>query len=567
MAHKKKDSFEEQWRHKMAGEGSVPPVPDHLWAKISGALGESPGAESNPSKKVSPDSGEFSQKWTNALDASKAPEVPKGIWEGVRKGLDDNLADKSDEAFASAWSEAFKKKHDAIPPVPGSVWANVNSAIRGGVYGGGADTFEQAWKKAFTEKGPEKVPARVWPAILGAVSPGATHRKGPKMVAMWLVANLKPLVVAASVSVFAGAGYWQINEYLDEKAVAINESEKGQIEFVKEVVPEALTKLPDPIVNDAEDVDPEELNPRTSVASVRPPVLTNSRGTAISAKMMSQVLSDSDVLSNGAIALSIPPEVTDMVANGISYNVPSPYRKLYLQAPRYMPRKRSPKGRNAFVAGVFLGTNSMDPSIGNNNSVMESFDTPGLVTRKSSSFASVASAFEAERPEPENFTVKPEVSWVMEAGWQVTNRVMLLSGLEYSRMSLSGGDPTLQDNNGVSWGDEKLRTIGVPLKIGYKVIDRRLSVLLNAGMTVDFLLNRDDVSAKVVVREKVDYSLRENFVSALAGMDLRYNFSEHYALTMGGGYKYAFTDLSNNKEIFTVNPKGVTMKIGFSVSF
>ena len=166
------------------------------------------------------------------------------------------------------------------------------------------------------------------------------------------------------------------------------------------------------------------------------------------------------------------------------------------------------------------------------------------------------------------------ISWAVSAGKRIFKRWVVQGGVSYLNQSASTQSTILEvapanelavtkaggfDANSFSpeaTGSVTYATpneinstsqfISVPLQAGYMLIDRKLGLQINGGLSPDFFLKNSmyDQSTEI---ETTQSGKNETFktmsVSGLGGLELSYRFSKHYRVSLAPGFRYALTPI------------------------
>lgn len=220
---------------------------------------------------------------------------------------------------------------------------------------------------------------------------------------------------------------------------------------------------------------------------------------------------------------------------------------------------------------------------------------PGSVSSSPSNFSSRASqnSFLMAEVEPQSAqaTMGTAYSMGVNAGKQISERWVVQSGLGYvvqninyvSNYSSVGEDNALRATV-ADYADSEtmiaisppysIRSINkylmVPVQVGYKLIDRKIGLQLNAGVSTDFFLSNtlEDESGmtenyKQVAGEGSPY--RSINWSGMMGFELSHKLAERYQIALVPGVRYAVNSVLKDDAQVAYNP--LILDVGFRVKY
>ena len=110
-----------------------------------------------------------------------------------------------------------------------------------------------------------------------------------------------------------------------------------------------------------------------------------------------------------------------------------------------------------------------------------------------------------------------------------------------------------------------LRFLGVPLKAGYFLIDRRFSWALNAGVSTNFLLSNSATSTQPGLDGTGTNPYRTVSLSSLFGTEIYYLIGDHFQAGVAPQFVLGLTDLTTTTSTFSVRPNSA--QVVFSLRY
>jgi len=243
------------------------------------------------------------------------------------------------------------------------------------------------------------------------------------------------------------------------------------------------------------------------------------------------------------------------------------------------PQKRSSSVESKLWAGLNLGSGYFDPNY-QTASTQSSFQ-PGTAGRASG----------------EEHSSGLSMSFGMEMGMQLSERWQLRGGLQYldnnvqssTNLVLDNRTPVLNstidsdalsdesfNNRNVSYVptelDNSFQFLSVPVQAGYLIVNTKVKLLLNAGVSSDFFLkNRisavDQQLESLTISPGSDAPFRSVFFSGLFGAQASYELLPRYVLTLEPRYKLALTDFTRPEVSYTSTPSSFGVGVGIKYVF
>ncbi|MCG8477056.1 MAG: hypothetical protein MI784_16435 [Cytophagales bacterium] len=175
----------------------------------------------------------------------------------------------------------------------------------------------------------------------------------------------------------------------------------------------------------------------------------------------------------------------------------------------------------------------------------------------------------------------------VKVGW-IKSRIVYQTGMQYYEMrmfdELESFGALNQEKERVShsmtaFSEEEVITVkravkvfNVPLRVGYRVWDKRLQVLPHFGANLHFAWD-DELDAKHMAsgNQILDYESDRiagfSMATASAGIDLSYPLLKFFSLNVGTVYEKSLKELSSEKEFVNKYPDGFSLNFGVQFNF
>ena len=185
-------------------------------------------------------------------------------------------------------------------------------------------------------------------------------------------------------------------------------------------------------------------------------------------------------------------------------------------------------------------------------------------------------------------------------GKRITNRLFMVSGLEYgiyesvastNRVLTDGAEKRVavteqiiadgnidfqNDNLGLGFENVELnnsfRFASIPVRVGYKLFDKKVSVSVTSGISTGFYLGNKIQDPDRVLDEK-SFSRRNNSIyreinfSAVGGISIGYNLFDNFLFTIEPVYQRALNSYTRNNSDFSALPENFGVSAGIRVLF
>lgn len=275
---------------------------------------------------------------------------------------------------------------------------------------------------------------------------------------------------------------------------------------------------------------------------------------------------------------------------------------LYGKPKTYLRAGKS-KEETRFWAGVDVASGSFDPNFQGGNTDLSSSLSVANNNFSSSSFSG-NSVNEDSPPVKESMTSGTSLGLGMNVGLKLSDRWFVQSGIQYARSTATNSTnvvvETRQSVNPIAATSQfgrvsKVQEIlnaeevvsyeykdvnlnnqfqfaSIPLTTGYKVVDTRFSMAVNAGVSTNIYLGNklSDPSnqvTEVTIGPGASSPYRQiNFVG-LAGVQLGYEIMEHFDLLIEPNYRHAINSATKSNADFVTNPSGLGLQTGIRYRF
>lgn len=132
----------------------------------------------------------------------------------------------------------------------------------------------------------------------------------------------------------------------------------------------------------------------------------------------------------------------------------------------------------------------------------------------------------------------------------------------YSRINISSPIPL---NNSFQFAS-------IPLKLGYMILDKKLSIMVSSGVSSEFFL-RNEVSeennrqASVTIRPGDNSPYNSVYFNGLASARFSYHFSDNYSFSLEPSYRMAISSFAKASSRFTSAPQSLGIAAGLKFYF
>ncbi len=479
-------------------------------------------------------------------------------------------------------------------------------------------TFEEQWSQAFdgAEKSP---PESVWAGIDGVlVNQEATGYKKRVIFFKWVAA------ASVFVALLAGVALWKQSVVLDQVAErsAIDTGQQAAQQDGADLLEQAPVTAEKTEVGEAASLASADVSgyPRGEDQPVKTKeaLQANASGELVSASAEAEVRTAKVLLAEQQHEVVIQKEV-ERVPQGYAawgeavsldrvaaksrieqvMDTPVAVDHLYL-VPDLMAGKAKRKTEKPMDlwAGISLASGSFNPGTGEMDT-----NTPALAA------ADVGSEFSELMPANKTVPLRSEYvsggsfSAGMDMGARVFGKMLLSSGLHYSAVSpgsssniivtdvaskesfalsnittedaslnsrLMSGD--LAVSQGVTNFDNTLQYLTIPLKAGYVVVDKRVNVVVNSGVSTNILIGSNLYQSEDGVQNfdgapQADQLFNSTYFDLLTSVELGYRLQDKYYLSLEPNYRKALNDFTRQGSSLQGKPTHFGVSLGIKYNF
>ena len=186
------------------------------------------------------------------------------------------------------------------------------------------------------------------------------------------------------------------------------------------------------------------------------------------------------------------------------------------------------------------------------------------------------------------------MSFGMEVGMRLSNKWQLSGGLQYLNNNVQSTTNTILDQRTPYFSsvaesvdlansrgnitftetalDNTFQFISLPVQAGFTLVDKRLQVLINAGIASDiFLKNRvaatDNSLESVTIKPGSNAPFRTVYFNGLLGAQASYEFLPRYMITLEPRYKVAISDFARPEANYNSLPSSFGVGVGVKYIF
>lgn len=447
-------------------------------------------------------------------------------------------------------------------------------------------SFEDQWGEAF-DQAEQAPPAHIWTALDAQLAnQEAKEYKKRLLIFQWSAA-----ACVALLALF-GVGYWasQSGTGVDPNSTEITsnpevENDSNNTPSItsrsSSILPEENKKSTTPTTLDK--VDSRSTNDR--IEPSKP---------AISLPLVPEERPKSEVKSGYRTRTAEPHLLASMDPKDATF--PSSLSKPALPYYLYGVPNTSyveEKAEQQLWAGISMGSGSFDPAFkspnGNLNNAADFADESLMA---SSGFSSLSNQ------EP-SYDPGYSLSAGLNVGTRLANRIILSTGLHYQAFNTADAETQLvsqgkdyyaltgsatDDAYNDAAASEMLRAeagdvslsneyryLTVPIRAGYVVLDKKLNIILNAGMSSNFLMdayleNHDNNQSL-----SNDFNTTDNYQSVYfninTGIEFAYQFFKKYQITLEPNYNQALTNFTNSNHSKEGKPRNIGLSFGVKYNF
>jgi hypothetical protein len=435
-------------------------------------------------------------------------------------------------------------------------------------------SFEQQWANAF-EGAEIAPPAQLWVAVDGQLA--NSDLQGYKQTASFY----KRLAAACLLLTLLFGGYQWNATQLEEVA------SKGDSNATPDIKESQIETNATMLIAEEENENERSSAIDILVSESKKPVNVSQsqKRIIVPAVPNSEIKSQRRYMSNSYNLITIQSIQMD---NGIA-SPPKTVAHLYGVPQTWLLDEETPLLASLW-AGVSYSAGAFDPGFSSGNSAME--------------LANMAPV-EADPSALKNIVEQPQyakgqsVVGGFDVGKQISKRIVLSGGLHYSAFSTGSGNSTVlvngnnnafapvelasdsdlkeafsNDNEQYSLQQAELSNqyqyLTVPIKAGYIVLDKKIDIILNTGISSNFLIGANVVAENVNDIEN-EYDNKNAYQSVyfnfLTSVSFGYTFREKYQLLMEPNYSQALNDFTNSTNTNHGKPSNLGLSIGLRYNF
>lgn len=460
--------------------------------------------------------------------------------------------------------------------------------------GNNRDSFEEAWKSAFENK-EKRPPSHIWDKVEVELSNNENNRLRRSLLFFKLMAAASILFAFGVVT-----RYWMHSQQIEDRNLMTNStvSDKRIGSYQPSFLPgnkNGIGKQNAVASNGLNDQSKNEVDrsANSSVSTVDKELVAavddynkvsnskqhnkeNSRsadkvlqqqGKGASNSILEGNNSSEAVNSSGVADLSRSYESVNYLTSinkkpESELELPDMSRAHMYMFPVFPPgyNDRKAEGEPIFVAALDVGVGQFETGESGGRAVDLFSALNNADVKSSQDYALNNSQINIEEASVDDEDLNSLSSYVvgMGAGYQLSRRWMLFSGLQYRKAETERQSAVYEFLN-------------VPLSMGYVLKEGKFSIMLKAGVANEWL-----VSAKVKDNDRLtSLNLRNDdspfniyMVSGLVGTTFGYNIADHYMVSLAPGFQQAITSFTNENYSGEENkPKSLIVAFGLTYIF
>ncbi|MDN5214080.1 hypothetical protein QQ020_18535 [Fulvivirgaceae bacterium BMA12] len=280
--------------------------------------------------------------------------------------------------------------------------------------------------------------------------------------------------------------------------------------------------------------------------------------------------------AKGAYFDQLEPSVGDVAMQKVINYEDDPFKK-----------KRDEAYEESLWAGINVSSGYFDPNFAS--------DRGGAVEANSLPFGFFSDSELSQDNVAQSNSGGQSFSFGFNMGKRITKKWVLQSGINYLNYSAGGstnafyelsdqtrtpaisaanleGAKSLNLASSLINFDNQFEFLSIPVKAGYILLDKKVSVLISAGVGTDFFL-RNSISPDgnglddFDIKPGNDSPYRSVYFNGLMGTQLRYRFSKHYSFTFEPSYSVAINSFSKSDNDLESFPNVFRLGIGLKYHF
>lgn len=216
--------------------------------------------------------------------------------------------------------------------------------------------------------------------------------------------------------------------------------------------------------------------------------------------------------------------------------------------------------------------NSVSPSV---FSLDDGGISEGSVSQENSGGQSFAFGFNMGKRIAKKWVLQSGVSYLSYTSDGSTNAFYELSDQSRAPASESfnlNNAESLNLASSVINYDNQFQFLSIPVRAGYVLLDKKVSLVLSAGVGTDFFLRNEVTSDDAGLQDFSvspggDSPYRSVYFNGLMGTQLRYRFSKHYSFTFEPSYSIAINSFSKSDSNLNSFPNVFRLGVGLKYHF
>lgn len=437
------------------------------------------------------------------------------------------------------------------------------------------DNFERQWRDAF-EDASQEPPKIVWSEI-------SSRLASEKLVLVQRQKMFYQVGIAATILITAFVGLSQF--FLADRSTNQQVAQRETIEIKGLAMPIYTPEFGGPT------------NYMTNSGEVLPVGGDATEG------MATEVSSEEDDFNwSEIVKIELFDEELNSKAAALAVEYPKVRDHLYGRPRTYLAKSKS-KNREKFWAGVDVGSGSFDPNFQGGDTNLQS-----SLAVQSNAFASASLKDNSVRadspPVREDMTSGTTVGLGVNFGFELGDRWYVQSGVQYSRASATNSTnvvvETRQSVNPIAASaqfnrvsqiqdllnaeevvsfeykdvnlDNQFQFASIPLVAGYKIIDQRINLSINAGVASNIYLGNKitdpgNTVAEVTIGPGESSPYRQVNFMGITGVQVGYEIMNRFDVIVQPNYRHALNPLTKADADFTTNPSGFGLQTGMRYRF
>ncbi|RJE70309.1 hypothetical protein [Reichenbachiella sp. MSK19-1] len=448
-------------------------------------------------------------------------------------------------------------------------------------------SFEQQWGAAF-DQAAQTPPKHVWVAIDGQLAHAEANQYKKRLVVyQWSAA------AAVLLLIISGIGYWgrdwdnaamQAHDPAPESTPAIRST--PSITQAENPVPTGVTRtVGQPLV-----LEPlrGKSNPKASKPispSIQLPLIDETiPSSEVKAGFRTRTAHINEMVQLTNIPVELDPTLVPNALPVHLYGVPN---TAFMQE----------ESKQQLWAGVSMSSGSFDPAFKSSSTANQAMSSP--IMDSQNQFTSSALNSNALSKAPLQYDPGYSISAGLNVGKRLKNRIILSTGVHYQSFNTAdaetvvlqqGGDYyalTGSESDAVLLDQSRMEAVDVaeeeaslsnayqymsiPVKAGYILLDQRFNIILNTGLSSNFLIDatlRDHNNDQALSN---DFDTSSNYESVyfnfMTSIEFGYVVFRKYQITLEPNYNQALTNFTNSNNTTQGKPTNLGIAFGLKYNF